>query len=207
MTVIDPPIRRAPEQPPAVVGVAAPPRHRWTADEYMELGRMTTIPHRTELINGEIYDVVSQNNPHVAAISKINRLLIAAFDDTYWVTVQSTARLDSGNVPDPDFAVRPVPASRDDSYHPKPLLIIEVADTTLLFDQIVKGSMYASNQIQDYWIVDVNAGHVEVYRRPIPDASRSHGWRYADVFAARPPNSISPLAKPEVQFEVARMLP
>lgn len=173
----------------------------------MELGQLTTVPHRTELINGEIYDVTSQDNPHVAAISKINRLIVAAFDETFWVTVQSTVRLDSGDVPEPDFAVRPGPVTRDKSVRPKPLLVIEVADTTLLFDQVVKGSMYAANQIQDYWIVDVNAGHVEVYRRPIADAHRSHGWRYADMFVVRPPNAVAPLVKPEANFEVAKMLP
>lgn len=182
--------------------------HRWTFEEYLQLGAAGLFPdHRTELIDGEIFDVASQNNPHVSSISKTNRVLVGAFDETFWLTIQSTIRLGTGDGPDPDFAVRPGPASADNAVHPQPLLIIEVSDTTLLFDQVVKSSLYAANGVADYWIVNVNDGQVEVHRRPVADPSRRFGWRYGELTVHRPPALISPLARPEVQIDVAKMLP
>ena len=222
MTVISSPTTRPsipPGAAPAVLPVLAAPTaaasaatagrpvHRWTAEEYMKLGDRDVFPHRTELIDGEIYDVASQNNPHVAAISKTNRVLVATFDETYWLTVQSTVRLPTGDVPDPDLAIRPGPATADNAVQPVPLLVIEVSDTTLLFDQVVKSSLYAANGVADYWIVNVNDGHVEVYRRPVRDDKRKFGWRYAEPTIVRPPGTLSPLAKPDVRIEVARLLP
>jgi hypothetical protein len=199
-----------PSSPPPAGDTAvhpSPARHRWTAEEYFKLGDRDVIPHRTELINGEIYDVASQNNPHVAAISKTTRVLMATFDETYWITIQSTVRLPTGDVPEPDLAVRPGPASADNAFHPVPLLVIEASDTTLLFDQTVKSSLYAANGVADYWVLNLNAGQVEVYRNPVRDPSRSHGWRYAETTVVRPPGAVSPLARPDVRIEVLRLLP
>jgi Uma2 family endonuclease len=212
MTVIDrpsfaPPAQRAAAPGDAPPAHAAPSRHRWTADEYLKLGDRDVFPHRTELINGEIYDVASQNNPHVAAVSKTTRVLVATFDETYWLTIQSTVRLPTGDVPDPDLAVRPGMASADNAVQPIPLLVIEVSDTTLLFDQVVKSSLYAANGVADYWVLNLNAGQVEVYRNPVRDPSRSHGWRYADMTVVQPPGAVSPVSKPDVRIDVGRMLP
>lgn len=192
---------------PAVTGWE-PTRHRWTFEEFIQLGR-SGLPAagRTELIDGEIFDVPSQNNPHVAAISNTNRLLVAAFDESYWLTVQSTVRLRRGDGPEPDFAVRPGPSTGDDGVHPHPLLVIEVSDETLLYDQVIKSSLYAANGVADYWVVNVNDRQVEVYRGPVEDASRRHGWRYGSLTVYRPGDFIAPLAKPDARLEVGRMLP
>src|SRR6202041_804759 len=108
-------------------------------------------------------------------------LIMTAFDESYWVTVRSTVRLPRGDIPDPDFAVRPGPISADNAVQPLPLLVIEVSDTTLLFDQIVKSSLYAANGIQDYWVLNVVDRQVEIYRDPVADATRRHGYRYASI--------------------------
>src|SRR2546421_752416 len=135
---------------------AIPHPHRWTADEYCAAGDAGLLgQRRTELIDGEIYDLPPQKNPHVAAVSNLTRLLIAAFDDTYWVTIQSTIRLPRGDMPEPDFAIRSGPASSDDAIHPLPLLVIEVSNESLLHDRTIKAEMYAANSVPEYWIVNV----------------------------------------------------
>lgn len=163
--------------------------------------------HGCELIDGELFDVASQYNPHVAAVSRINRLLVAAFDESYWLTVQSTVRLRRGDLPEPDLAVRPGPEKADPDFNPLPFLTIEVSDTTLLYDQIVKSSLYAANGIQDYWVVNLIDRHVEVYRNPVPDTARRHGFRYASINTFSAGTKVSPLAAPQISFEVDRMLP
>jgi hypothetical protein len=45
-----------------------PTRHGWTFEQYMRLEEAGLFPDsRTELIEGRIYDMPAQNNPHVAA--------------------------------------------------------------------------------------------------------------------------------------------
>src|SRR5690242_12090499 len=151
----------------------APRLHRWSAEEYMSAGSAGLLgTRRTELIDGEIYDVPPQKNPHVAAISNLARMLIPAFDEMFWVSIQSTVRLPRGDVPEPDFAVRPGPASSDDAVHPLPLLVIEVSDESLLHDQTIKAGMYAANGVKEYWIVNVREQQIEVSRDPIEDSIR-----------------------------------
>jgi Uma2 family endonuclease len=47
--------------------------------------------------------------------------------------------------------------------------LIEVADSSLQDDRRVKGPLYATAGAQEYWIVDVAAGVVEIHRDPGPD--------------------------------------
>ena len=185
-----------------------PPRHRWTFEDYLKIAETGILEGgRTELIDGEILDVAAQYNPHAASISKTNRLLVAVFDESYWLTIQSTVRLRHGDGPDPDFGVRPGPATGDQSFQPQPLLIIEVSVSTLLYDQVVKSSLYAANGVEDYWIINVNDRQLEVYRNPVEDSTRRFGWRYGSLNVYRPPDFVSPLVKPEAKIEVAKMLP
>jgi len=73
--------------------------------------------------------------------------------------------------PEPDVAV--VVGSRRDysSQHPgseSTCLVIEVADSSLLFDQTSKLRMYADAGIPEYWIVNLVAGTIEIHRDPQP---------------------------------------
>lgn len=45
-------------------------------------------------------------------------------------------------------------------------LVVEVADTSLLYDRTEKGAMYASAGIPTYWIVNLQEGVLEVYSQP-----------------------------------------
>ena len=47
--------------------------------------------------------------------------------------------------------------------------LIEVADTSINYDRALKRALYARLAIPDLWIVDLNAGEVEVCRQPRPD--------------------------------------
>jgi Uma2 family endonuclease len=149
----------------------------------------------------------SQKNPHMLAITKGAAELGRHFPlPSYWLVIQGTLRLDEHNAPDPDFFIAPGPVDQGKEAI-SPHLVIEVSDTTLLYDQLVKGSLYASHRITDYWVVNVNDRQVEVYREPTPDESRQYGWRYGRVDVVRPPALLTPLFKPQVSIEAAALLP
>ena len=76
------------------------------------------------------------------------------------------------------------------------LLAVEVADTTVRFDRLVKGRLYARAGIPEFWLCLVADGIIEVYRRPSADS-------YASVTQHGPGQTVSPLAFPDVGFAVS----
>jgi Uma2 family endonuclease len=82
-----------------------------------------------------------------------------------------------------------LPASRD------VLLAVEVADTTLRYDRLVKARLYARAGIAEFWLCVAADGVVEVHRGPSPDG-------YADVTRYGSGQAVSPLAFPDVSFAV-----
>ena len=201
--------------PPSASGEApvppsyVPRRHQWTLEEYGLMSDQGLLrERRTELIDGEIIDLAAQNDPHRLAVSKAFQAFLSVFDpSSYWTTSQSTIRLSALQAPEPDVAVeRPQPLSPGKNMLVHPLIVVEISDVTLLYDQFVKGSLYAAHKIEDYWIINVNDRQVEVYCNPVEDPTRPHGWRYGSLNVYRPPDFVSPLAKPEAIIEVAKLL-
>jgi len=50
-------------------------------------------------------------------------------------------------------------------------------------------------------------GQLEVYRNPVPDASKPYGFGYADVAILQPTDHVTPLAAPQARSAVADLLP
>ena len=124
------------------------------------------------------------------------------------VRTQGPIGLDDDSEPEPDVAV--VAGGPEDyrSAHPsRPVLTVEVSESSLGSDRERKGSVYARAGLPDYWILNLEARVLEVYREPAPDLSAPFGWRYArcEVFdaAAR----VSPLAAPGASVCVGDLLP
>lgn len=123
---------------------------------------------RVELIHGEIVEKMPIGNAHAACVKRLNQLLIRAVDDQAIVSVQDPIRLNDSR-PEPDVALL---QPRDDFYaHETPtahdvLLLIEVADTSLEFDSTIKRELYGQSGIREYWVVDVIAKTVMVFRNP-----------------------------------------
>ena len=98
------------------------------------------------------------------------------------------------SAPEPDIAVAPGARTDYRDAHPAhPVLVVEVAESSLDFDRRDKGSLYARGGIRDYWIVNLVDRVVEVYRDPRPDAAAAYGWSYGAVEHLRPPATIVPI--------------
>lgn len=161
-----------------------------------------------ELIGGDLMVAEPQSAAHYTAIQKTAKALEAAFGAGWEVRTQGPIGLDDDSEPEPDVAV--VPGGPDDysRAHPsRPVLTVEVAESSLGFDRQRKGSLYARAGLQDYWVLDLVGRALEVYRQPIADAAAPFGWRYAhrEVFdaAAR----VTPVAAPGSSVAVSRLLP
>lgn len=118
-----------------------------------------------ELINGKIIEIVSKGTAHETCLRNLLRELPKLVERA---TLQSQApiALPPNSEPKPDFAII---QNRDDNYlssYPKPadvLLVMEVSDSSLDYDQDVKIPLYAKAYIADYWIFNLFDNYLEAY--------------------------------------------
>lgn len=178
---------------------------RWTRKEYAELIELGVLGHGdpVELIEGRMLVAEPQNNPHAIAIELVVDALRAVFGRGWRIRVQLPLGLDPDSEPEPDVVVlRGVP--RDSGDHPSTAeLVVEIADSSLRYDRLIKGRVFARAGIAEYWIVNLVTRTVEVYRQP--RAGRHP--RYTTTVVARPGESIAPLARPEARVAVDDLLP
>jgi len=179
-------------------------QHRFTQEEYFRMSEEDILDPdgRTELIDGRIVEMVAQNSSHRAVIIDGTKILVDLVRDTeYSVQVQSTLPLDAHNVPEPDFVI--ISGTGKDLLDGEPdeiPLIIEVAETSLAKDRTEKLVCYASNGIPEYWIVNLQAHTLEVYREPADGE-----YRERRTFA--PGDAVTPLFDETLAIEVEDLLP
>ena len=159
-----------------------------------------------ELLDGHLVFREPQGSRHATVSLRIRVALDRVLRRGYHVRNQYPIALDDVSEPEPDIAV--VPGHIDDYLddHPtRPVLVVEVADSTLAKDRLRKGALYARARIQDYWIVNLRAGVLEVYRDP--ERTARGRWRYRSVSLLKRTATVTPLAAPRARIRVAALLP
>ena len=177
------------------------PRRRFTVDEYHRMAEVGIFhpDERVELIEGEIVQMAPIGPRHAGCVINVNRLFVTRLGDRAVVSPQNPVVIQPRSEPQPDLLLlrrRAVSYSRE---HPTPedvLLAVEVAETTVRFDRLVKSRLYARAGIAEFWLFLTNEAVVEVYRGPGSDA-------YTSVTEHRAGQMLSPLAFPDVGFTVA----
>jgi Uma2 family endonuclease len=161
-----------------------------------------------ELIGGELMVAEPQGAAHYTAIRKTAKALELAFGPGWDVRTQGPVGLDDESEPEPDVAV--VPGSLDDyrRAHPsRPVLTVEVSESSLRIDRQHKGSVYARAGLTDYWVLNLVDHVLEVYREPVADSTAPFGWRYGRSEVLGADAHVTPLAAPAASIPVARLLP
>lgn len=85
------------------------------------------------------------------------------------------------------------------SQRPQPddvLLVIEVSESTLDYDRFTKAGLYAEAGFADYWVVNIPAQCIEVFRNP-------QGGKYRDVRSVGRDASVRPLCFPDIELPVS----
>ena len=185
------------------------PIHRWRREDYERLVKSGLLDgQHVELMDGYIVDLAPIGPPHVVAVMLLASALAQAFDADSIVRQQAPFATDAFGEPQPDIAV--VPGAIRDYRHTHPTsarLIVEVADSSLRYDRLTKGSLYAAVGVPEYWIVNLIEQQVEVYQQPTADASSPHGSRYAHCTVIPPEGQLCPLAGNGQTIAVRDILP
>jgi Uma2 family endonuclease len=173
------------------------PLRREEYDRLVELGCFED--ERIELLEGALVEMSRQRPPHMFVIRKLTTFLVRAVGERAVVQVQGPFAAGDDSEPQPDLAIIP-----DEDYaraHPsRAFLIVEVADSSLRKDRLIKARLYARAGVPEYWIVNLDKHVVEVHRAP-------DGDRYARVTTHASDETIRPEAFDDIAVRIADMLP
>jgi Uma2 family endonuclease len=175
-----------------------------TVAEFLRMGEVGILNprDRVELIEGELIAMAPIGANHAGTVIALNDSLTTATRGRALVSPQNPVQLNDRNLPQPDYAVLVPRPDRYRTAHPRPhevLLLIEVADSSLEYDQDVKRALYARNGIRELWIVNLVDGDVEVCRSPGPDG-------YASVTTVGRSGVLEPKQLPGARILVADIL-
>ena len=183
---------------------------RWKRVEYEQLVEKGVFASgdRVELIDGLLIVAEPQSATHYTAIKLVERALARAFGEGWHTRSQAPIALDEASEPEPDVAVVSGDLRAYTATHPAdPVLVVEVALTSLTLDREHKASLYARAGRPEYWIVNLVERVLEVYRDPAPSPSAPYGWDYAARESLGAGDSVRPLAASTAQVVVGDLLP
>jgi Uma2 family endonuclease len=155
-------------------------------DEYHRLIELGFFQEndQIELIRGELVQMAAKGTRHSVGKTKLLRALDRLIGDRAVVRGQKPIILPENSEPEPDVVIargQPDDYLSNHPYSADILLVIEVSDSTLNYDQTGKLALYAEYQIQDYWIVNLIANQLERYSQPYQDSQGDFGYRTKQI--------------------------
>jgi Uma2 family endonuclease len=132
---------------------------------------------------------------HMWVVNALVATLVRQVGDQAIVSPQNAVAISDKNAPQPDLALlRPdypgkLPTASD------VLLVIEVADTTLVYDRDTKIPLYARYGIPEAWLIDVHSRSLSIYLEP-----SANGYRRR--LNPSPTDTVSPFLLPSVQIKL-----
>ncbi|MCY4436789.1 MAG: Uma2 family endonuclease [Chloroflexi bacterium] len=164
---------------------------------------------RVELIQGVLHQMSPEGPRHVAVIDRLHDHFFSKLGERAQVRAQHPiSLLESGSEPEPDLVLAKKRADYYSGRHPVPeevILVVEVAASSLEEDQRVKVPIYAAAGIGEYWLVNLRADRIEVYRQPINPAAGPAYYRERLLYF--PQDTVHPLNFPDCDLPVADVLP
>jgi len=158
---------------------------RFTVEEYHRMGEIGLLSEadRCELLRGLIMEKAVINPSHRYGLQQTTDLLTEIIPKPYRIVSQGPITL-SDSEPEPDLAVWIGPVQRYRARHARAseiVLLMEVSDSSIVYDRGEKLQIYAEAKIPVYWIVNLQERIVEVYT--LPRGGRNPTYRSRIDFA------------------------
>ena len=152
---------------------------RFSSEDYFRLGSEGILDEddRVELLDGEIIDMSPIGPHHSKCVARVIDLLATRRARGVELRIQDVLKVAEGLTYHPDAALYQLPADQLEERQPGPgdaLLVVEVADSSLLYDRTVKMEHYAGSGIAEYWVIDLKRNVVIVACDPV-------GTQYLEV--------------------------
>lgn len=154
---------------------------------------------QVELLNGEIVEMSPESISHAHLSDVVERYLRQLLGDRAWIRVGKPITLSNHSEPEPDLCIcRDIRYNTHHPYADDIFWLIEFSDSSLAKDLQVKTKIYAQAGIQEYWVMNLKAMQLIVFRSPTQD-----GYQSEQTLTQ---GSINPLAFPDVSVLVQRLL-
>jgi Uma2 family endonuclease len=189
------------EEVPAV----EPCKRLLTVEEYHRMGEVGIFARneRVELIRGEIYKMTPIGNRHATSVRRLVHFFHQRFGAHALLDVQNPVLFpEQASEPQPDVVLLRYQEDFYGSGHPQPkdvLLLVEVAESSTVYDRKLKLPLYAQSGIAEFWLVDLKKARIWVHRHPTPEG-------YRKVQEYRRGEEVSPEAFPDERFAVDEIL-
>lgn len=143
---------------------------RFSVDQYHAMIRagILTEDDPVELLEGWLVTTMPKNPPH-SVVTQLTREALAPILPSGWYVDAQEPITTADSEPEPDVVVVRGDRRQYLNRHPGPqdvALVIEVADSTLQRDRVLKKRLYAAAGIPVYWIVNLLDNQCEVYTEP-----------------------------------------
>jgi len=170
-----------------------PTLHRFSVEQYYELGELGLLDRRTELLEGLITDMEPIGPWHANIGDILSRIFNEGARGRFSVRVQYPIDLGRMSQPQPDLVLyRPGlwrwqhPGAADIS------LLIEISESSLTFDLGEKLALYKNAGIKEYWVIDLNARQLHCFAAP--------AYKHRTLS-----DSISPAVWPDVRIDLQEL--
>jgi Uma2 family endonuclease len=187
-----------------------PTAKRFTLEEYHRLADIGFLGEddRVELIRGEIFHMAAKGTRHTTCCRKLLGELAILVVGRASLQCQDPIVLPSGSEPEPDFVILRQRADNYLSAHPNPsdvLLLVEIADSTLKFDQEIKLPLYAEAGIPYYWLFNLVDNHLEAYSEPYQELQGNFGYSLKRIIL--PNAAINLPCFPDLSLDLSKVFP
>jgi Uma2 family endonuclease len=174
--------------------------HRLSRLEYHQLVHLGFFQRkRVELIHGILVDMSPTGLSHRIVVDRLMRLLVPVLAGRADVSIHQPYRAAGESETVPDVSVCPV--GETNAGHPaRAYLIIEVADSSLEYDQTTKSRLYATSSVEEYWVINLVERVIEIH-------TEAAAGRYGICMRAKPSAAVAPRAFPDVIVAVDDLLP
>jgi Uma2 family endonuclease len=174
---------------------------KWTIEQYHELiAKGILDDRRVELLNGDIVEVPPEGMPHAVYCGRTVKYLGNLLGERAELREAHPITLPNDSEPEPDVAIVKSPDTQYLSHHPYPediFWLIEYSDSTLAKDLNTKQQIYARAGILEYWVVNLKASELIVFR-----GAGANGYDTEDRLNS---GSIAPLSFLDIEVEVKRL--
>lgn len=174
---------------------------KWSVEEYHRMVEAGILHRRSvELLAGEVVEMSPETPIHYTTAKRGAKYLEELLSGKADVRFNGPITL-ADSEPEPDIAVVRLPESAYNDRHPNPqdiFWIVEVAKTSLKKDLEIKAAIYATAAIKEYWVLDLSAKQMFVFRDP-------QEGKYVEEYIIGE-GTITSLAFTDISVSVKRLL-
>jgi Uma2 family endonuclease len=143
---------------------------RWTRADFQAAHEAGVFAgRRVQLVDGEIIEMAAMKKPHALALTRVRDALLPQLPAGGQLHQQVPISLWTNGPADGD----PEPDGLVLDGDERPVLVIEISDTTLRLDLGGKAAFYARAAVPEYWVLDLTARRLHVHTGPSADG----GWQ------------------------------